>query len=515
MKHTKKQPKNILANMQEREDIMTQLRSYQQQTIDDLRSAFKDGFKRVVVQSPTGSGKTVIAASIINMARERGKKVLFCVPMLSLIDQTVDRFRQNGIFDIGVIQGIHEMTDLSQPVQICSIQTLNRRNIPQADLVIVDEVHVMFKLYQTWFNEDRWKGVPFIGLTATPWSKGMGADGLWNKLIVATTTSKLIDEGTLSDFKVFAPAHPDLSGVQVRRGDYDETQLAAVMDQKNLVADVVSTWMERAKGLPTICFAVNRIHAKHLQEQFVASGVFADYMDAYTDLSDRAEIVKRFAEGKTQVICNVGVLTTGFDADVRCIILARPTKSEILYVQMIGRGLRTAPGKDHCLILDHSDTTLRLGFVTDIHHNELNDGTARRTVAERQAPQPKECPQCHFLRAPKVRQCPSCGYVPEARSNIEVDDGELHELSRDGKVKKQKYTMAEKQRWYSQLMLYAETRGYKNGWVYWTYKDKFGVAPDHSILNVPAALMTPEVQSWITARNIRRAKAKEKLGKVA
>jgi superfamily II DNA or RNA helicase len=492
-----------------------QLRPYQQQAIDDLRQALREGFSRPVLQAPTGAGKTVLAAALVNMARERGKRVLFCVPMLSLIDQTVERFRQNGIFDIGVMQGMHEMTDTKQPVQICSIQTLNRRTIPQADLVIIDEAHVMFKLYHKWFNEDRWKNVPFIGLTATPWAKGMGADGLWNKLIVATTTSKLIDDGTLSDFKVFAPAHPDLTGVKTLAGDYELKGLGEAMDKKNLVADIVSTWLERAKGLPTICFAVNRVHAKHLQEQFVQAGVFADYMDAYTDLEDRAQIVSRFASGKTKVICNVGVLTTGFDADVRCIILARPTKSEILYVQMIGRGLRTADGKEHCLILDHSDTTLRLGFVTDIHHSELDDGVARRTVAERQAPQPKECPSCHFLRPPKVTKCPSCGFMPEARSQIEIDEGELMELTRDKKVKKQQYTMVEKQRWYSQLVLHADLRGYKKGWAYWAYKDKFGVGPDHSLIHVAANMITPEVQSWITARNIRKAKMKEKLGRVA
>jgi superfamily II DNA or RNA helicase len=492
-----------------------QLRKYQQQAIDDLRQALREGSKRPVLQAPTGAGKTVLAAALINMAREKGRKVLFCVPMLSLIDQTVERFRQNGIFDIGVIQGQHEMTDYKQPVQICSIQTLNRRTIPQADLVIIDEAHVMFKLYHKWFNDDRWKNVPFIGLTATPWAKGMGADGLWDRLIIATTTEKLIDEGTLSDFKVFAPSHPDLTGVKTLAGDYELKGLGEAMDKKNLVADVVSTWLERAKGLPTICFAVNRIHAKHLQEQFVQNGVFADYMDAYTDLEDRDAIVKRFASGQTKVICNVGVLTTGFDADVRCIILARPTKSPILYVQMIGRGLRKADGKEHCLILDHSDTTLRLGFVTDIHQNQLDDGTARRTVAERKAPEPKECSQCHFLRPPKVVKCPSCGFVPEARSQIEVDDGELHELTRDKKLKKQQYSMVEKQRWYSQLVLHADLRGYKNGWAYWAYRDKFGVRPDSTILNVAAAMITPEVQSWITSRNIRKAKMREKLGKVA
>ena len=127
-----------------------QLRSYQQQAIDDLRQALREGYNRPVLQAPTGAGKTVLAAAIINMARERGKKVLFCVPMLSLIDQTVERFRQNGIYEIGVMQADHEMTDGRMPVQVCSVQTLARRKVPQADLVIIDECHNMFKFYDEW-----------------------------------------------------------------------------------------------------------------------------------------------------------------------------------------------------------------------------------------------------------------------------------------------------------------------------------------------------------------------------
>ena len=386
------------------------LRDYQQGAIDKLREALAAGYKRPVMQAPTGAGKTVIAAALVNMAREKGKRVIFAVPAISLINQTVERFRANGIFDIGVIQADHEMTDPDQPVQVCSVQTLARRTIPKADLVIVDECHVMFKLYDKWMNEEQWLGIPFVGLTATPWARGMGAKGRWDHLIVVTTTNALIDQKSLSDFKVYAPAHPDLSGVKTVAGDYEMKGLASVMDKGNLVADIVSTWLARGESRPTICFAVNRLHAKHIETQFREAGVSAEYMDAFTDLDDREAIIKRFSNGDTKVICNVGVLTTGFDADVRCIILARPTKSEILYVQMIGRGLRTADGKDHCLILDHSDTTLRLGFVTDIHATDLDDGTARRAPKQQTAPLPKECPQCHFLKPPKSQKCPACGH---------------------------------------------------------------------------------------------------------
>jgi len=486
------------------------LRDYQEQTISQLRKALGAGYKRPVVQAPTGAGKTVIAAAIIKMAREKGRKVIFAVPALTLIDQTVERFRQNGITDLGVIQAQHDLTDYSQPVQICSVQTLARRNIPKADLVIIDECHLMFKLFDIWMNKPDWKNVPFVGLTATPWSKGMGAEGRWDHLIIGTTTNELIDKGALSDFKVYAPAHPDLNGVKTVAGDYELKSLGVAMSKGNLVADIVTTWLERGGDRPTICFCVNRVHAKHVQEEFKTAGVAAEYMDAYTDLDKRADIFAKFASGKVRVLCNVGVLTTGFDADVRCIILARPTKSEILYTQMIGRGLRTAKGKDHCLILDHSDTTLRLGFVTDIHHNELDDGKVKRQVQEKSVPLPKECPKCSFVKPLKAHICPACGFKPEPKVRVECVSGDLFELSRNKSIKPHQWDYSARQEFYSQLLLHAHLRGYKKAWAFYAYRDKFKEPPDRSLREVPAKSMSPVVDSWIRARNIRNAKAKGK-----
>jgi superfamily II DNA or RNA helicase len=338
----------------------------------------------------------------------------------------------------------------------------------------------------------------------------MGSAGRWDKLIIGTTTEELIERKHLSDFKCYAPAHPDLSGVKTVLGDYEAKGLGEAMDKGHLVADIVSTWLERGEGRPTICFAVNRIHAKHIEIQFKEAGVSVEYMDAFTDLEDRAAIVERFGRGETKIICNVGVLTTGFDADVRCIILARPTKSEILYTQMIGRGLRTASGKDHCLILDHSDTTLRLGFVTDIHKTELDDGTSRKVSVERKAPLPKECQQCHFLKPPKTVQCPACGFQPAPQNRVTAEDGDLYELGRDKSIKANKLKPESQQRWYSELMCYAELKGYRSGWASYAFKDKFGSFPANLLVPVSAHFVSPEVAGWIRHRNIKQAKSRKK-----
>lgn len=485
------------------------LRDYQQSAIDMLRDSLRRGKKRPVVMAPTGAGKTVIAAAIINMARQKGKKVIFCVPMLSLIDQTVERFYANGIYDVGVIQGMHELTDWRMPVQVCSIQTLMRRKIPEADLVIVDEAHVMYRFLGEWIDYAEWKDVPFVGLTATPWQRGMGK--VWDDLIIAVTTQELIDRGHLSDFKVFAPAHPDLKNVKTVAGDYELKGLADAMDQGQLVADIVSTWLERGENRQTICFAVNRTHAKHIQQQFIDAGIVAEYMDAHTDRMARNEIVKRFDDGDVKVICNVGVLTTGFDADVRCIILARPTKSEILYTQMIGRGLRTAVGKDHCLILDHSDTTLRLGFVTDIHHTELDDGKPKEKKENKgKELLPKECPSCAFLRPPKVRECPSCGFVPQPRSDVETVEGELYEIGKDKAVKAKDWTQEKREQFYGELKKYAEDREYQIGWVAHAYKKKLGYYPPVLMRFIKAAkTISPETMAWLKYYNIVQAKRRD------
>ena len=159
-------------------------------------------------------------------------------------------------------------------------------------------------------------------------------------------------------------------------------------------------------------------------------------------LDDRDDLVQAFRNGDFKVVCNVGVMTTGVDLPfVSALIIARPTKSEMLYVQIVGRGLRTFEGKTDCLILDHSDTTARLGFVTDIIYDELDDGKrykAKRREREDNQPLPKECPSCSYLRPPRIKTCPNCGFTPQPKIGVFTEDGELTEITGRGANKKQK-----------------------------------------------------------------------------
>jgi len=483
---------------------MRPLWPHQVEALALLRQSLGRGKRRPVVQIPTGGGKTRLAAEIVDGALRKGNRVIFTVPALSLIDQTVEAFHSEGIRDVGVVQGNHELTNGLRPVQIASVQTLMRRPLPDAEVVVIDEAHRWFDFYGKWMADPAWANKPFIGLSATPWTRGLGKH--FDSLITATTTEKLIAERYLAAFRVFAPSHPDLSKVRTVAGDYHEGELSEVMSETTLVADVVDTYRRLGEDRPALCFGVDRAHAKHLQVRFNEAGIPADYIDAYTEPEEREVIRRRFHAGETRVVCNVGCLTTGVDWDVRCIILARPTKSEMLFVQIIGRGLRTAPGKADALILDHSDTHLRLGFVTDIHHDDLDDGKPRQRAARdgKQA-LPKECPQCSFLKPAKMRQCPACGFAPEKQSEVEVEEGELVALS---SRRKSGPTPEEKRRFYAQLKGYANHLARNEKWVLANYRAKFNEWPHRR--DIEPEHPSAEVLGWVKSRQIAWAKSKRR-----
>lgn len=465
----------------------------------------------------TGSGKTVISAHIVSGALAKGNRVAFVVPMLNLIDQTFERFMENGIDpgDIGVVQGNHDWRRPHAPIQICSIQTVAKRGFPEASIVVVDEAHLRFEAMDRWISDPAWSSVPFIGLSATPWSRGLGR--LYDDLISPITTAELIEQGYLSRFRVFSPSHPDLDGVKIVAGDYHEGQLSERMSQPKLVADVVATWLEKGGDQPTLVFAVDRAHAALLHTEFGSVGVNAAYVDGNTPREERTALAAQFGRGEVKVICSIGTMTTGVDLDVRCLVFARPTKSEILFTQCIGRGLRTAAGKEFCIILDHSDTHLRLGLVTDIVHTALDDGrrdeTREAKKKEKTIPLPTECVVCGCLIPARAPECSNCGFVPKRISSVIQTDGELTELTPGGAAKAKgdsataRLARQGKEQIYGQLRAVQAQRSRKDGWVAITFKDIFGVWP-RSLSDAPRE-PTNELLSFIRHRDIAFAKRRK------
>jgi hypothetical protein len=272
----------------------------------------------------------------------------------------------------------------------------------------------------------------------------------------------------------------------------------------------VTTWQRLGENRPTLCYAVDRAHAMKLKQQFEAAGIPCGYQDHTTKDAERAAIRRDFHNGKLKVVCNVETLTTGIDWDVRCIIVARPTKSDMLFVQIIGRGLRNAPGKDDCLILDHSDNHLRLGFVTDIDESYvgLHDGkTPRHENRTDGIRLPKECPKCGYLKLPKMACCPGCGFVAKVVSKLEHEEGELRELKPKPKPVEAVWGSAERRHFYGELKCYATRQGYREGWAANKYRERVGVWPNgHK--DAPLQVPSPETLSWIKSRAIAWAKSK-------
>ncbi|MGM7909621.1 DEAD/DEAH box helicase [Yersinia enterocolitica] len=488
-----------------------------------LRSDWKS-FGSFMVYAPTGSGKTGLAAFIADGFVSRGMRVLFIAPYTILINQTAQRFIEYGLpeDEISFIWQKHPSYDPALKIQIASAATLIRRQFPDnIDLLIVDEAHLRQKQILIEIERlTRETQVKVIGLSGTPFSPFLG--NYYQQLVKPTTIGELIQRGDLSGYEFYAPSKPDLKGVKTTNTidcgrDYNENQLAEIMCGADLVGDIVDNWLQNGRDLPTVAFCVNVDHANYVTIQFNKVGINAEVMVAETPHEERQLIIHRFEMGATKIIVSVGVLVAGFDSDVRCVIYARPTKSEIRWLQALGRGLRTAPGKESCLVFDHSGTVHRLGFPDSIEYNELpskSDGmkdSASREAEERTEKLPKECTECHFMKPAGVYVCPKCGFKPLVGQDVDTDT--QRGLKKLGKGKRV-FTQSDKQAWWSQIKFYQRQRSsmgkpVSDGWCSHTFHDKFSEWPNG--LNDFPMEITPEVSSYIKHKRISFAKGREKL----
>lgn len=491
----------------------------QQRILSELRNSLRY-HKRVVLMASTGLGKTQIAIQIIKQALKKEKRVCFVCHRINLVDQTSNALKKQGIRH-GIIQGDNPDYYPDRPVQICSIQTLVKREIDKFDIFFFDECHIMFSGHKTILKNN--KDAFVVGLSATPMSVGLGK--YFSHLVHPVSMKDLIEQKVLKNYEVYGPYQIDLSDVKTIAGEYKKDDLAVAADKPKLTADIVQTWLKLARDKRTIVFCTSVAHGKHLEKEFKKFGISAKEINGYMakentkDEIGANQIIEDFRNNKFQVIISVEMLVAGFDVpDISCVVFATSTKSKMKFVQALGRGLRKYDGLDMCTIIDHGGITERLGFPDDIEaeFTHLNDGKhaeSKNKKKEKPEKLPKKCPSCDYLKAPGVQKCPACQFKPEFIQDVEVSEGELKKLQRK---KRSEYTLEQKQSFLSQLNQHACEKRFKEGkngcygWSLMKYKDKFGS-------DVPSRLdwgskepIKEEVKKYIQHLNIAYAKSKNK-----
>lgn len=450
---------------------MVDLRPYQHEAVEQLRAKVKAGVRRIIIVAPTGSGKTTIAAHIISSAHQRNKRVLFIAHRRELIKQAYNRLIQLGVQEdqLSILMGQDPCYRSGAPVQVASVDTLRNRAKPLANIMFIDECHrATAKTYRD--IAESYPDAIHLGLTATPFrADGQGLDDAYDDLLVVATPRQLIDEGHLVEPRVFTvptESLSDLSAVRMKRGDYNKDALEEACDNKLLVGNLVEHWLRHTKGVRTVAFAVSVAHSKHIAEQFCSAGVTAEHLDDKISNSERDAILDRLKTGETMVVSNCGILGEGWDQPaVKCVILARPTRSTGLYLQQAGRIMRPWNGQD-AIILDHGGCVLEHGFPQDDRIFTLK-GTKRKRNGKKTAPV-RTCPSCFAVLPLSTRICPECSKVLIEQSDVPREqEGTLVEV-RSEDLKRIELEC---------LRSIADKRGYKPGWVWHKFKDKFKTSP--------------------------------------
>jgi DNA repair protein RadD len=402
---------------------------YQVPAVEKAREAIRNGAKSILINSPTGSGKTVMASALMEMTAEKGRCANFVVDRLSLIEQTSQTFDRYEL-DHGVIQSDHPRYRPSLPIQVCSVQTLSRRGWPDSHVDMVDEAHV---LHETVKKRIAAKSSIVIGFTATPFTRGLGQ--YFDAVINVCTTRYLINNGWLVPYRAYSCAEPDMTGVRVKSsGEWDDSESSK--KALEVVGDVVAEYLKHGEGRKFICSGVDTAHVEELTRQFIAAGINVasyTYKDKDEDRSDTTNEFRK-ADSTIRGLVTVTAASRGFDVpDVSCVIMARPLRKSLAeHIQLLGRGLRISEGKRDCLVLDHSGNFAR--FFVDCEEffdggiQELDDGkTKPKKKAERPEAEPIKCPTCRVVHKP-MPFCPACGHQYPRRQSVQHVPGTLKEL---------------------------------------------------------------------------------------
>ena len=444
-----------------------QPREYQQKTIARVRSSLAQ-HRATILQSPTGSGKSVMIGYMLEQSHKRGKRAYLTCHRRELVKQLSTTLWRDFRIPHGVIAAGRSITD--DPIQVASIQTLVRRldKIVPPDLLAMDEAH--HATAATWSKVAEWaKDGYLVGLTATPVrTDGRGLNDLFNDIVLGPSVAWLIAEGYLSPFRVFAPSqHIDLSGVRSRGGDYARNDLEELLDRNAVVGNAVDHYVRLVHPGTCLVYCVSRAHAKHVEAAYQARGIDARYCAGDTPQEERDDIISGLREGRIPVVVSVDLFGEGLDCPgLNSVQLLRPTQSLGLHLQQVGRALRPEPGKQHAIILDHVHNTLRHGLPDDERTWTLEGRKKGQRRAEETGPALRHCSGCFAIYGSALPACPLCGLVPEVRVQMpEETDGELAEITREKLEAQRTRRRQEGQaQGLEALTKLALERGYKPGW---------------------------------------------------
>jgi DNA repair protein RadD len=341
-----------------------ELRPYQISATNKLRDNIRNGVKSQLLCAYVGAGKTVMSSAIIQSALLKGKSTLFLAHRRELIEQCAQKLESFGVLDYNIIMSGDKRNNHTAKVHVASIQTLLRRELPHADLIIIDEAHrAAARGYRTILAN--YPNAAVLGLSGTPERlDGKGLDDLFSEMVEVISVSELIEQGFLikPDCYGFKIDESELKNVRKRGGDYDEGELEGVMNQPKLIGDITTQWTKLANDKLTVIFACGIEHSKNIISAFEAIGVSVAHLDGSMSIIEREKIISAWRKGEIRVVSNVGILTEGFDfPELECCVLARPTQSLSLYIQMCGRIMRTHATKDSAIILDHSNNVTKHG----------------------------------------------------------------------------------------------------------------------------------------------------------
>jgi len=442
--------------------MSVQLRQYQVDIISQARELMRQGVRSVLIQSPTGSGKTLLTAKMIGTAREKGLSAWFTVHRRELIRQSILAFDKVGI-PHGVVSA-GWITDLRHSIQIASVQTLMRRHnrMRAPKLIVVDECHhIAARSWAKLFAE--YPNAFLIGLTATPERlDGTGLDKWFKAMVKGPSVSWLIENGFLSQYRLYAPSSISTEGIHTRMGDFVQSELCTVVDKPLITGDAIKHYRRHADGKRAVCFCVSVMHSKHVVEQFNAAGIPAAHVDGESPPEVRDDAIKKFAEGKIKILSNVELFGEGFDLpSIEAAILLRPTQSLGLYLQQVGRALRPSLGKSYAVILDHAGNCQRHGLPDDDRVWSLLGRDSSQARKGNGGLSVKVCPKCFGAQFAGRPACKLCGFVFEIQAR-EVDqvEGDLIEVD-PATVRRQRAFEQSRANDLQSLIELGRKRGYK------------------------------------------------------